>query len=56
MIHQLNINYERLTAAIACGIRDGLRLARKEKKDEDDALKIATLTQRGNSTRRKKAK
>ena len=52
----MELDYQRLQVAITMGIADGLRLARKEKKDEEDTLKIATITQYGNPTKRKKAK
>ena len=38
-----NFNYERLTAAIACGIRDGLRLAREEKRQEEQDIAVQKI-------------
>ena len=44
MIDLPHMFYERLTAAIACGIRDGLRLAREEKREEERSAELTSLS------------
>ena len=40
----MELSYERLTAAIACGIRNGMRLAREEKRQEEQDIAVQKAT------------